>query len=535
MKLNYKKVLNQSIKNAKILAFSLLVFYVSEAYAQQQTIRLPEKALTLQEIFKQIEKQTQLSVDYNSNKVTDDVRKRKMNINGGNIREVLDKALSGTGLSYRIEGSHIVIFQQEKPATGKKRTVNGIIVDAAGEPIIGGTVQEKGTSNGTITDFDGKFTLTVPEGAVLTVSYVGYRTQDIVADASDLKVKLREDTEVLDEVVVIGYGTSSAKKMVSAVTAVKGEKLQGLPDANMISSLQGRASGVVIQNQGGEPGSTPKISIRGGGDPVYVIDGVIASEWDFNTLNADDIESMSILKDAASLAVYGSRAADGIVLVKTKEGKKGKTSISYSFNAQFSQPTIIPERLDSYTYATVQNQAAEYDGMGEYAIFSPEELELFRNQSDPYRYPNTDWYELGLKNFAPEYRHSLSINGNQKNLNYYVSLGMFEQGSLYTSNALNYSRYNLRSNVNTTFEEIGLKIGLNVNGALEKKKYPSFSANDIWGHLNSKNPTDIAFNPDGTLNSISDNPMMEMDERSGYDKNDGMFVNTQLLADWAVP
>ena len=112
---------------------------------------------------------------------------------------------------------------------------------------------------------------------------------------------------------------------------------------------------------------------------------------------------------------------------------------------------------------------------------------------------------------------------------------MFEQGSLYTSDALNYSRYTLRSNVNTTFEEIGLKVGLNVNGAMEKKKYPSFSANSIWEHLNSKNPTDIAFNPDGTLNSISDNPMMEMDERSGYAKNDGMFVNTQLLAEWAVP
>ncbi len=535
MKLNYKKVLNQSIKNTKILALSSLVFCAGEVYAQQQVIRLPEKAMTLQEIFKQIEKQTQMSVDYNNNKVTDAVRKKKMNIDGGNIQEVLDKALAGSGLSYRIEGNHIVIFQQPKSVTGQKRTVSGVIVDAAGEPIIGGTVQEKGTTNGTITDFDGKFTLTVPEGALLSISYVGYQTQEITVDGSDIKVKLREDTEMLDEVVVIGYGTSSAKKMVSAVTAVKGEKLQGLPESNMLSSLQGRASGVVIQNQGGEPGSTPKISIRGGGTPVYVIDGVIASEWDFNTLNADDIESMSILKDAASLAVYGSRAADGIVLVKTKEGKKGKTSINYSFNAQFSQPAILPERLDSYTYATVQNQAAEYDGMGEYAIFSPEELELFRNQTDPYRYPNTNWYDLGLKNFAPEYRHSLSVNGNQKNLNYYVSLGMFEQGSLYTSDALNYSRYTLRSNVNTTFEEIGLKVGLNVNGAMEKKKYPSFSANSIWEHLNSKNPTDIAFNPDGTLNSISDNPMMEMDERSGYAKNDGMFVNTQLLAEWAVP
>lgn len=284
MKLNYKKVLNQSIKNTKILALSSLVFCAGEVYAQQQVIRLPEKAMTLQEIFKQIEKQTQMSVDYNNNKVTDAVRKKKMNIDGGNIQEVLDKALAGSGLSYRIEGNHIVIFQQSKPATGKKRTISGVIVDAAGEPIIGGTVQEKGTSNGTITDFDGKFTLTVPEGALLSISYVGYQTQEVTVDGSDIKVKLREDTEMLDEVVVIGYGTSSAKKMVSAVTAVKGEKLQGLPESNMLSSLQGRASGVVIQNQGGEPGSTPKISIRGGGTPVYVIDGVIASEWDFNTL-----------------------------------------------------------------------------------------------------------------------------------------------------------------------------------------------------------------------------------------------------------
>lgn len=479
MKLNYKKVLNQSIKNTKILALSSLVFCAGEVYAQQQVIRLPEKAMTLQEIFKQIEKQTQMSVDYNNNKVTDAVRKKKMNIDGGNIQEVLDKALAGSGLSYRIEGNHIVIFQQPKSVTGQKRTVSGVIVDAAGEPIIGGTVQEKGTTNGTITDFDGKFTLTVPEGALLSISYVGYQTQEITVDGSDIKVKLREDTEMLDEVVVIGYGTSSAKKMVSAVTAVKGEKLQGLPESNMLSSLQGRASGVVIQNQGGEPGSTPKISIRGGGTPVYVIDGVIASEWDFNTLNADDIESMSILKDAASLAVYGSRAADGIVLVKTKEGKKGKTSITYSFNAQYSQPAILPNKIDAYTYASVQNQAAMNDGLGEYAVYNQDEMEIIQNQSDPYRYPDTDWYELGLKNFAPEYRHSLSINGNQKDLNYYVSLGMFEQGSIYTSDALNYSRYNLRSNVNTTFEEIGLKVGLNINGAMEKKKWPAFSANSI--------------------------------------------------------
>lgn len=537
MILNCKKAIFRSIKSAKLLSFSLLICMVGKGYAQNQIIQLPEKSISRQEIFKQIEKQTELSVDYNHSKVAE-IIKQKINIAGGNVQEILQKALKGTGLTFRFEAKHIIIYPAEKSTspTGKNRKVTGTITDNNGEAIIGGTVQVKGTSVGTITDFEGNFTLDVPEGALLAISYIGYKTQEIRINGSrSIKVKLHEDTEVLDEVIVIGYGTTSTKKIVSAVTAIKGEKLQGLPDANLTATLQGRAAGVIVQNQGGEPGSEPKISIRGGGKPVYVIDGIIASEWDFRTLNPNDIESMSILKDAASLAVYGSRAADGIVQIKTKEGRKGKTSIVYSFNAQYSQPSYLPEKIDAYTYASVQNQAGLYDGSGEYSAYSREEMEIIKNQSDPYKYPNTDWYDIALKNAAPEYRHSLSINGNQKNLNYYISLGMFEQGSLYKSDALNYSRYNLRSNVNTTFEEIGLKVGLNVNGSLEKKEYPAFSANSIWDHLNAKSPLDLAYNPDGTLSSITDHPLMEMNKNSGYDKDDGMFVNTQLVADWEVP
>ena len=525
------------IKSAKILAFSSFIFIAGAGHAQNQVIQLPKKSITIQEVFKQIEKQTKLSVDYNNKKVSNVIRE-KVNISDGNIQDVLRETLNGTGLTFRFESNHIIIYPKEKasPTTGKPKKVTGIITDKNGEAIIGGTVQVKGTSIGTITDIDGKFTLDVPEGSMLAISYIGYKTQEVrINDSETVKIKLRENTEMLDEVIVIGYGTTSTKKIVSAVTAIKGEKLQGLPDANLTATLQGRAAGVIVQNQGGEPGSTPKISIRGGSTPTYVIDGVVASEWDFKTLNPNDIESMSILKDAASLAVYGSRAADGIVQIKTKEGRKGKTSIVYSFNAQYSQPTYMPDKIDAYTYASVQNQAGLYDGSGEYSAYSQEEMEIIRNQSDPYKYPNTDWYNIALKNFAPEYRHSLSINGNQKNLNYYISLGIFEQGSLYKSDALNYSRYNLRSNVNTTFEEIGLRVGLNVIGSLEKKKYPAFSANSIWDHLNAKSPLDLAYNPDGTLSSISDHPLMEMHKDSGYDKDDGMFVNTQFIADWEVP
>ena len=419
----------------------------------------------------------------------------------------------------------------------QKKSITGIITDTGGEAVIGASVHEKGTTNGVITDIEGKFSLEVADKAWLTISYIGYVSQTVPVNGKNhVIIKLAEDTKVLDEVIVIGYGSTSSKKMVAAVTAVKGEKLQDLPFANVTSVLQGRATGVIVQNQGGEPGSVPSVSIRGGGKPLYVIDGVITTDdWEFRTLNPNDIESLSVLKDAASLAVYGSRAADGIIMVKTKEGRKGKTSIVYTFNAQFSQPTVLADKIDSYTYANAQNQAAMSDGHGEYHTYSKEEMDIIRNQSDPLKYPNTDWFDLGLKNFAPEYRHSLSMTGNRKDINYYISLGTFEQGSLYKSDALNYSRYNLRSNVNTTFEEIGLKVAVNINAAYEKKKYPSFSANTIWDHLNNKKPLELAYNQDGTLSSISDHPLMEMDERSGYDKNDGLYVNTQFVADWALP
>lgn len=538
MTFNYKRVSVVPIKNSKIFILALCLFASGSIYSQNQKISIPKGTTTLQKVFQEIEKQTNMSVDYNQSKF--DINK-KIETKGQqkSLSSTLDEVLAGSGLTYKIEDGHILIIPMtdQQGQIKPDQSIKGIVTDDNGEPIIGANISVKGSTIGTVTDINGQFSLNVPGNASILISYIGYLPQEVrVGNNRNFSFVLKEDTKVLDEVVVIGYGTTSSKKMVSAVTAVKGEKLQDLPFPNVASTLQGRASGVIVQNQGGEPGSEPKISIRGGGDPVYVIDGIISTDsWEFKSLNPEDIESISILKDAASLAVYGSRAADGIVLVKTKEGRKGKRSIVYSFNAQYSQPTVIPKKLDSYTYADLQNQAGIADGYGEYHQFSKDEMDIIRNQSDPYLYPNTDWYSLGLKNFAPEYRHSLSMTGNQKDVNYYLSLGLFDQGSLYTSNALNYSRYNLRSNVNTTFEEIGLKVSLNINAAMEKKKYPSFKADQIWDHLNAKSPLDLAYNEDGTLSTVSDNPLMEMDERSGYDKNDGMYLNTQFVADWAVP
>ncbi len=417
-------------------------------------------------------------------------------------------------------------------------TIKGTVVDVSSEPIIGASVLVEGTTNGSVTDLDGNFTLNnVPEKGKIVISFIGYQSQTLnVKGQTVLKVVLQEDSKLIDEVVVIGYGTTSTRKMASAVTAVKGEKLQDLPFNNVTASLAGRATGVIVQSSGGEPGSTPSISIRGGGAPIYVIDGVISEAWDFNTLNPNDIESLSILKDAASLAVYGSRAANGIVMVKTKQGGKGKTAVTYTFNAEFSQPTKLLEKTRAYDYAYNQRLAALNDGMAESDItFTPEILEIIRNQTEPYRYADTDWLGEGLKNFAPQYKHTVSLSGSSDKVNYYLSLGMLDQGSIYTSNALNYNRYTVRSNVNTTFDKIGLKVSLNLNGAYEKKEYPSFSAGKIWEDLYNQSPLNPAYNPDGTYAATTDHPLVEMDERSGYDRNYGKYINTQVAADWTLP
>lgn len=516
--------------------------YAADMDAQTAKVNITNSRMTIGAFIEQVEKETGYMFVYNKRDV-DANRTVSLESGSKSVADCLNRVFDGSGIKYVFDDDYIVLTKRgEKQILSVSqqvgKTVAGMIVDETGLPIIGANVVEKGTTNGTVTDIDGKFSINVSsEDAILIISYIGYIEQQFsVGTQKKWPLVLKEDSQSLDEVVVIGYGTTSAKKMVSAVTSVKGETLQDLPFPSVMSTLQGRAAGVIVQNQGGEPGNTPKISIRGGGNPLYVIDGVISPDgWEFQTIDPNDIESISVLKDAASLAVYGSRAADGIILVKTKEGKKGKRTISYTFNAQYSQPTILPEKIDAYTYASTQNSVAMSEGLGEYYSYSQEELDIIKNQTDPFKYPNTDWYSLGLKNFAPEYRHSLSMTGSQKDVNYYLSLGIFDQGSLYNSDALDYTRYTVRSNLSTLFEEIGLKVSLNMNGAYEKRKNTSFSSGVIWDHLRNRSPLEPAYNENGTLSTIADNPLMEMDARSGYAKNDGVVVNTQLAADWNVP
>ena len=333
-----------------------------------------------------------------------------------------------------------ITVSQERLQTKK---ITGTILDAAGIPVIGANVMVKGTTNGTITDMDGNFTLEVDKDAILVVSYIGFANQEIkVGNQTNLSITMKEDAEALDELVVVGYGTTTKRSMIASVSSVNSEELGTLPIANMSKGLAGRAPGLIVKTSGGGINNKAQISIRGGSTPLVVIDGVIRNYDDFIQMPSEDIESLSLLKDASATAVYGSRAADGIIQVTTKKGKEGKASIEYGFNMSFSQPAHWEEPMDSWDRAEYANLAKRNDGLPD--TFSADRIQKMRDGSDPLQNNNTKWRDLVLRNVAPQYQHNIRLSGGTELNHYYVSLSHLNQESLYKTNTYNMQRTNFR-------------------------------------------------------------------------------------------
>lgn len=300
--------------------------FAGHANSQNAKVSLNKTKVQLQEILNEIEEQTDYL--FISNRDVNLKQKVSVSAKDESVQEVLSEVLKNTGLTFKVEGVNIIlssstgfnIIQQDK------KTISGRVVDRNGEPVIGVNVVEKGTTNGTITGMDGKFTLNVSPNATLMLSYIGYKAQEIaVNNRTQYNVVLDEDTEALDEVVVVGYGTMKKSSLTGSVTKVETEKLEGFPSVNVVDALQGRAAGVYI-NPSRQPGEDPTIRIRGtrsfnaSNSPLLIVDGMPGS-WE--NVSSEDIESMEILKDAAATAVYGSRAANGVILITTKSAKKG--------------------------------------------------------------------------------------------------------------------------------------------------------------------------------------------------------------------
>ena len=383
----------------------------------------------------------------------------------------------------------------------------GLVKDATGESVIGASVVVKGTTNGTITDFDGNFSLDgIKKGDVIVISYVGYQTQEIKWNGSPLNVILKEDSKTLSEVVVVGYGTQKKANLSGSVAMVDSKELENRPIQNVSSGLQGLMPGVAITGTTGAPGQDAgKIRVRGIGTlneagPYILVDGIETGT--LSAVDPNDIESISVLKDAASAAIYGSKAANGVVLITTKRGKTGQTKISYSGYLSFQNATNMIERMGSYEYASLLNQALEAEGMSK--RFNDTELQKFKDGNDPL-YPDTDWYDLAYKT-GVQHRHNVNINGGSENVKYMASLGYLNQTGILPNAGR--EQFNARTNLDM---KINKRLSARMNLSFIKNDYSDASSayyggssDQIIRQLNLIAPWIVARYDDGTWGTISD-------------------------------
>ena len=367
-------------------------------------------------------------------------------------------------------------------AFAQKRTFTGTVVDSNGEPLIGASVVQKGTTNGGITDIDGNYSVQVDAGSTLVFSYVGYETQELAA-ADGLRVTLKDDSKMMDDVVVIGYGTQKKSVVTAAIAKVSADDLGSTAPVRVDNALKGLAAGVQVTSSSGQPGAASRIRVRGTGtinnsDPLYIVDGM-PIEGGIDYLNPSDIESIEVLKDAASGAIYGARAANGVILVTTKKGKKGKAQINYNFSHGWQTKWRTRDMLDATNYALLQNERSINGGQA--AIYT-----------DPYSLgAGTNWQDLVFNNGAPVTNHELSVSGATDKINYYLSLGFYKQEGIVGGNYghSNYDRMTIRSNTNYNLFDDSKernflnKLDLTVNLSYAKVKSTGIDTNSQWGSV----------------------------------------------------
>ena len=364
--------------------------------------------------------------------------------------------------------------------------ISGEVVDEKGEALIGANVVIKGTTKGVTTDVDGKFELEVPDAnAILMVSYVGYDKQEVVVGKqTQLRIALKPQG-ALEEVVVVGFGVQKKISVTGAISSVTTKDLIQSPVANLSNSLVGRMAGLFAVQSSGEPGNDGStLRIRGvstfaGGsssNPLIMVDGIEVSNY--NNIDPNEIESLTILKDASATAIYGIRGANGVLIITTKRGKIGKPQLSYSSNIAVTGFTNLRKGMDSYTYAKTYNEALKYDAYVSGAVYAPrftdEELTKYQSGSDPIFYPNTDWYAKVLKPLTSQTQHNLNINGGTEKVKYFISAGYFNQGGQYNETGFksefnanrDYKRYNFRSNFNFDVTK-SLKISVDIASQTE--------------------------------------------------------------------
>ncbi len=413
--------------------------------------------------------------------------------------------------------------------------ISGTVTDAeTNEPLIGTNVVIFGTTTGVTTDLNGKYTIKVGDNSdSLQFSYTGYSSQIIAVGEKRVINVMMTSGQLLDEVVVVGYGKQSKVKLTSAISTVDNKTLKKLPTPNVSNGLEGLASGLFVRQGSGEPGfSGSSFEIRNFGNALVIVDG---SPGNIDDLDPNEIESISILKDAAAASVYGVQGGNGVVLVTTRKGGLSKPELNYSNQFTNTAFTAYPDFLNSIQYATVLNEGLINAGLTPF--YTPEQIALFESGEDPINYPNENWKALMFKDWGFQQRHNLNLSGGTDKVKYFVSGGFLDQGSNYTADVLSYQQYNLRTNINADITD-NLRLQVNLAGRRRVNEAPGYSAYDIFRELSRALPTNLAYYPDGTPTrpSFSPNHVLEgiKDFNAGYYRARNNNIDAKLSLEWDV-
>ena len=457
----------------------VLIFCLHAENTNSQNVRVTVKQnnTELSSVLTDIEKQTDYLFVYD--KYVNVNRKVSVNLNKKPLEDVLSQLFNGTDVKYTVDGSYIILSPKIETGhiasliTQQKKIVTGMVKDNYGDPVIGANIIEKGTTNGVITDINGSFSINVPEGAVLQISYIGYLSKELkVGNETSFDIVLQEDNQTLDEVVVVAYGTQKRSNLTGSVDVVRSKDLENRPVTSASSMLQGKASSITFSTPSGgnTPGKNPTIQIRGQAalnestPPLVVIDGIPSEMADFNALNPNDVESISVLKDAAASAVYGARAPYGVLMITTKMGRRNeKPTVTYGGNYGIVNPVNMPRMADSYTFGLLKNQSKINAKMPR--AFTDDKLDLILdNIQNPGKYTlldlvpgegndwgwgnksycNNDFIDIWLRS-SFRHQHDLSVSGGNDKTSYFVSTGYVYQPGIFNfvEDIDNYSRFNI--------------------------------------------------------------------------------------------
>lgn len=535
----------------RVCVFGLVILTSNLTMYAQLTISVKNKPL--REVIKEIEKSSEYRFFYNEN-LSGLNAKVSVNSKKDTITEILEQIVNQANVAYTVKSDKQVVLTEKVKLTTLQKKITGKITDSEGEPIIGANVMVKGTAIGSITNIDGSFNFEAPSNGVLAISYIGYLSQEIpINGQQSFSILLKEDTKTLDEVVIVGYGTQKKVNLTGSVSSVGSDVLENRPVMNASQALQGLVPGLQISQSNGSLEDRSTISIRGvgtigegsSGSPLILIDGM---EADINTINPQDIENISVLKDAAASSIYGSRAPFGVILVTTKKGRSGKPVFNYNNSFRWNSPMVMPETPDSYTFATFMNDGNRNAGFTPH--FSEEHLQRIKdyqsgkikesvipNPNNPskwgdgylYGNDNVDWFKTIYRDQAFSQEHNMSVNGGSEDFNYYVSANYLDQNGMMRFNQDTYDRFTNTAKLNLKITDWA-HLSYTSRFIRENQQRPSTMTGDLYYYTVIRGwPTLPLYDPNGYL---YDTPTPVLGLRDGGRdeiKTDNLYQQAQLM------